>query len=244
MRSDASACPCLRSDLGRFEVDHMHVVATVVPRTLCPGGEAGARVGLAPRTGQDSPDGAQAAPIFRTWPVRESHDQVVKSSNPLSEWYSSQTSQRPSKVPPAWTVPGSNPGSATRLILASMRATPENRFVKMGATKLRPSPISSERSRWRPCCDSVTTPPVEHLPPAPRSPGPCTKRERRASTIPGHGPTARARAEDDCSRRDRSPAPTTTARTVQITRRSRVPRRCRRSRCCRWSNTPGRVRSS
>src|SRR5439155_26258834 len=49
--------------------------------------------------GQNPPDGACAAPpIRRSRPERESHDHVVKSSKLESEWYSFQTSQRPSKA--------------------------------------------------------------------------------------------------------------------------------------------------
>jgi hypothetical protein len=44
-----------------------------------------------------------ALPICRSRPVRESHAQVVKSSKLESEWYSFQTSQRPSKLPSAWS---------------------------------------------------------------------------------------------------------------------------------------------
>ncbi|HUK95630.1 MAG TPA: hypothetical protein VLU96_11325 [Gaiellaceae bacterium] len=62
-----------------------------------------------------------------TVPVREFHAQVVKSSKFSSEWYSFQTSQRPSKAPSAWSVLGwAKPRiRVTRPVGTSTRATPD-----------------------------------------------------------------------------------------------------------------------
>ncbi len=82
-----------------------------------------------------------AAPICVREPTRESHAQIVKSSQFDSEWYSRHTSHRPSNEPPAWSVSGF--GNAlirfTSFVSASIRATPEKSKVQIEAKKVRPS---------------------------------------------------------------------------------------------------------
>src|SRR6185436_17264207 len=82
---------------------------------------SGARKGLGRNSAADA---REAAPTCVTCPERESQAQTVKSSRPVREWYSDQTSQRPSKAPSAWSAAGS--GNAlmclTALVLASISA--------------------------------------------------------------------------------------------------------------------------
>src|SRR5436190_8469502 len=138
---------------------------------------SGARKGLGQNSSADAPE---AAPTCVTCPVRESQAQTVKSSRPVREWYSDQTSQRPSKAPSAWSAAGS--GNAlmclTALVLASISTTPEKPGEWIAAKKERRSCASAKGTsgvvseRPTTCRDSarsqVLLDRAWHQPPCPR----------------------------------------------------------------------------
>jgi hypothetical protein len=112
------------------EVVDVHVRNALRARALGPGRVPAAHVGVSERALPELPDGLRsAAPICRARPLRASQAQTVKSPGSDSECSSSQTSQRPPKVPTAWSflASGNLRTRVYRLVLASTFTTPENR---------------------------------------------------------------------------------------------------------------------
>ena len=70
---------------------------------------------------------------------------MLKSFALYREWYSRQTSHRPSKLPSAWSFAefGNRLIGVMRLVRTSTRATPENDGDQISAKNVRPSPAGA-----------------------------------------------------------------------------------------------------